>query len=148
MLINVSFPYGYLFLIECALFLSCHFRQLWWPTSVSAFSNGLFQFIRPHWDSQPGSAQSKSWWVAWLILQHSHGEWQIVYLHAQRACIRQCSEGGWREGFQWDEISLPAQNGYSNYGFSCSPNPHYSSLPLMRGFWENILKNTTKQTST
>lgn len=36
---------------------------------------------------------------------------------------------------------LSAQNGYSNYADSCYPNPHYSSLIIMRGLLE-VLKKT------
>lgn len=106
MVLHAMIPFfmDYFSLMEFVLFLFYCFRQLWWPISVPALSNGFFQFLRSHWYSQPSSTQPKSRWVGWLNLQskvlnkHTVGKWKKVQLTHWNHDQEQCLEERWEEG--------------------------------------------------
>ena len=120
---------GSLLLIQFAFFLSYHYRQLWWPISIPALSNGFFQFFRPCWYSQPSSTQPKSWWVRWLKLKkqmlnkHAVGKWnKRTFLFTGIMSKSSVEKKKGKGGYNGIKPCFLVHNGYSKYACSCLPN--------------------------
>lgn len=146
MVLHAMIPFfmDYFSLMEFVLFLFYCFRQLWWPISVPALSNGFFQFLRSHWYSQPSSTQPKSRWVGWLNLQskvlnkHS-GQMEESAAHTLESwpgAVFRRKMG--RRGYNREILCFPAQNGHSDYADSFPPT---NIIPpwLSWKTWEKII---------